>query len=631
MLLPDLWFGTPGRFTEVFMSNTYSTCLLAPDFSIEEITPHPGRPFPATGRSIQLAGGFPTLFPGTEFVLSPTLQVNKDLGSAAPEQLERIARAELARHNQVVVRNYVVDPNFMACVITDNPGALAGFLETYGGILEIEPVLVNTEHTEYPQVTELEIVDESPGYRVLVTSRSPVDKKICTYCGECGPACPENCISPSLRIDYRTCTFCRECETICPVQAIDIYGVQRREIHAPAVILLGDLELELPANKRAIYREDELGYYLETLCSLEIEEAVQCNNDICQYSAKLNAGCDLCVGACRFGAISRDQDGIQVDSLTCTECGRCCAVCPSGAMVYQRFGDRSFTEYFKAADVSRCTHVVLGTEETLHQLWWKGRVQEVRDCYFLEYPCLEALSLFHFLYLFSRGVGQISIVLDPVVEAGPGLEREIASATRLMEELTAGAGAVSLKSVEEFLAQGCNEMSQPARIEVSGFKDRRSTLAELLTGYQQTSTTEITLDHQYGAFGTVQCDPERCTHCYSCLNECKIGALQAGEDSMSLLHRRSLCTGCAVCAEVCPEDALEVSAGTVLDTTFDDATTLAVAEPMLCKECGKEFGTKKSYEKVMQILASKNMTDKGHFAYCDTCRVVKLFGSGGSA
>ena len=76
---------------------------------------------------------------------------------------------------------------------------------------------------------------------------------------------------------------------------------------------------------------------------------------------------------------------------------------------------------------------------------------------------------------------------------------------------------------------------------------------------------------------------------------------------------------------VCPENALSISSVFTLDQTFFADRQMAAAEPMLCKKCGKVFGTKKAYERVMDILSKKESVDTSHFQYCDTCRVVKLF------
>ena len=46
---------------------------------------------------------------------------------------------------------------------------------------------------------------------------------------------------------------------------------------------------------------------------------------------------------------------------------------------------------------------------------------------------------------------------------------------------------------------------------------------------------------------------------------------------------------------------------------------------MVCKECGKAFGTKKSYERVAAILARRQEAENGYLEYCETCRVAQIF------
>ena len=52
-------------------------------------------------------------------------------------------------------------------------------------------------------------------------------------------------------------------------------------------------------------------------------------------SVKINVdkcvGCEACVAACPFGAISM-KDGVAVIGDACTQCGACVEVCPAGAI-----------------------------------------------------------------------------------------------------------------------------------------------------------------------------------------------------------------------------------------------------------------------------------------------------------
>ncbi len=600
--------------------------MLAPDFKTAELDLTPGQPVSAGDPKIRIAGGFPSLFPDTVFPLSATLQLNSDLSTMPQAMLEEIARAELGRHNRAAVRNYTVDPSFVVCAVASDSQLLEGFIDTYGGILEIEPLLLEDDHPEYAQVTTVEILPRTSGYEITATVRSPVDMHACTYCGSCGAVCPEDCISPSLRFDYSRCTFCRECEKTCEVNAIDIYGVEKKTIHSPAIIVLGDVKVDLPEDLSGIYSEPRLAEYFKTLCVMEVEEALQCNNTLCHYSGRLGGGCNLCYEQCPSGAIRRDGDGVHVDSLLCTECGQCVSVCPTGAIDYHRFSDKSFIDYFSTLSLAAVDAIVLGRSETLHRYWWKENGRSSKNMFFLEYPRLEALSLFHFLHLFHRGARQVLLLADSRSEFDSACCREARAAGRLLESLFGVADLVKICSSDDLrvsealpaLPQICQHQGRP-------FENRRQRLADLLLGCYRHFNQEITLGSTYGAFGTVLCDTSRCTHCFACLNDCKVGALRAGDDAHSLLFVPGLCVGCGVCARICPEDALRVGKETVLGAAFLEPIELARAQPMLCKQCGKEFGTRKAFEKVMKMLVSRNLADKGHFEYCGTCRVVKLF------
>ena len=126
---------------------------------------------------------------------------------------------------------------------------------------------------------------------------------------------------------------------------------------------------------------------------------------------------------------------------------------------------------------------------------------------------------------------------------------------------------------------------------------------------------------------SVDCDQDACTLCLACLNGCKIGSLQGDGDTFALTQRASLCVQCGVCVHICPEDALSLRPGLALNDAFFANQELARSEKMKCAGCGKVFGTVKSYERVMAVLAEKKMLDDQPdlFAYCEKCRVVKRF------
>jgi pyruvate formate lyase activating enzyme len=83
-----------------------------------------------------------------------------------------------------------------------------------------------------------------------------------------------------------------------------------------------------------------------------------CSNPESQHSAaelmytpsRCLENCDLCISACRTGALTRSDPGIVVERSKCDGCGKCAAVCPSGAL---RLAGRQLTAEQALAEVER--------------------------------------------------------------------------------------------------------------------------------------------------------------------------------------------------------------------------------------------------------------------------------------
>jgi ferredoxin len=160
------------------------------------------------------------------------------------------------------------------------------------------------------------------------------------------------------------------------------------------------------------------------------------------------------------------------------------------------------------------------------------------------------------------------------------------------------------------------------------FINRRQSLAMALWSLVEKSGREVTmLPEARSSFATLNCDSQRCTQCMACLNNCRIGAMRADPQQLTLNHLAAMCVGCGLCVRICPEKALTISPEFLLKSDFFRPTELAKADPMACKRCGKVFGTRKSFDRVMAILSKKETFDPSHFEYCDTCRIMKIFES----
>ncbi|WP_457575726.1 4Fe-4S binding protein [Desulfomarina sp.] len=577
--------------------------------------------------TVLLAGGFPSFFSQSAFPFSVTLQLNHDRTSLDGDGLLRIALAERRRLDSVFWHSYISEVDTRVCVIGTQAAHVEKFLDTYGGVLDIEPLLLQELHPEIPTAADLRIAGNDNGLRLEYDVRLPLSVRECTYCGACGPVCPERCISPRLFLDLSRCSLCGECEKVCNTKAIDINRIEERVMTVPALIILDDSRLEVEEGVANVYYENELEKFFSTLFSCQVDEPIVWDGSVCQYSPRLDAGCDLCVRSCSYGAVSRGGDGIAINSFACEECGACVGACPTGALQNGKFNDPAFVSFFETVDFARGTTVVIGSEEQLHELWWQSGGQRYDNLFFLEYPGSANLSLFHFLFLLLRGAGRLVLLTGN--QEGRELRNQAGLANSLVTSLYGGGQRIFLSNVGEAekLFAGLSPLE---RIEegkdTGGYTNRRKELAEELkrlvagSGKSGTVRPETSL-----AFATLSCDSDRCTHCLACLNGCRIGALSGDEENLSLNHVGVMCIGCGLCVQICPENALGLAPEFTLNNDFFTPEILAKAEAMTCRSCGKVFGTRKSYERVMAILAEKESVDTTHFEYCETCRVVRLF------
>lgn len=612
------------------MENHFSTDVLRIDQEGELLLDvyrgkiSPGSSLEIEDSKVLLAGGFPAIFPDSSLPLSPTLKLNSDLTSLRRDDLQNIAEAELLRFQGIDFNLYQVDADYRLCVIADSAQKLDEFVDTYGGVLEIEPLLTKKSVTEYPYATELSIEKQGSEYRISYKKDSPIDFNRCSYCGECGRVCPEKCIAPDLRIDRESCTFCRECEKVCIHSAIDVHGAEETVLRLPAIVLLGEVQLELPERDDMIFSGNNISEYFKTLYSCEIKEVVCHNNTICQYSGRLQLGCGRCIDSCEYGALSRRESGIVIDHMACQSCGNCIAACPTGAMQNGYFKDDDFLRYIGSLKRDTSINLVLGEEQQLHNVWWFAADRKYEGTMFLEYQNMNSITCYHLLALFVSGCSRIVVLHDS--DSRQFLLPEIAKANTVSRALFS-CDCAAIATSREFLQMDLGRSEHPLATFASDFshQNRRKGLSQLLQLLLSTSRSEINVAGDEFDFVQISCESDSCTHCFACLNECKTLALQTDEDNLSLQYSAGNCVGCGICVGVCPERVLRMDKAPAINSSFFKKQVLAQSEPASCKGCGKVFGSRKSLDRVMQILAAKEAVNSEHFEYCGACRVVNIF------
>ncbi len=580
---------------------------------------------PGTGEHPLLTGGFNDRCPDTDLPVSPTLLLNADLAGCDRQELGAIGRAEILRPGRDALTSYTLEPDPAVIVLAEKPESLQKFIDTYGGLLRISPLLVSGSSPLFPRAERLEMKQQNDHWQLRYETRQPVDRDRCTYCGLCAPLCPEHCLDSDLRIDFSRCTGCGLCVEQCPENAIDLHGVDQWTLSAPAILLLDgvqpDCEKELPG----IYCEEGLQDLLASIAPLLVEEAIGFHGDLCQHAR--GRGCTRCLAACRHQALAADGDGIGIDHLTCVECGACLSACPTGALEYRRFPDRIFIDYWQTVPLASGTTVILAREETLRQLWWSAPKEPQEGVFFLEFPQPRALHALHLLHIFARGAGRILVMDQDPDQRQIGLVNTVLNACLGREKAVL---AVSPETpLAELIRLGSDNPLGQDICRDGAFTHRREKLARLLSFFSAASTRPPARLTGGGAceFGTLACDQDRCTMCASCVGQCRTGSLAAAAD-FTLSHTPALCVQCLACVRLCPEKALKPRPGMELEPDFFRDRVLARAEPVRCLGCGKIFGTAQSLERVMQVLVAKKLwdVDDDLLRYCETCRVIHLYG-----
>ncbi len=583
-----------------------------------------------------LISGFSETTPQPNLPCSPSLQLNADLASLSLAQLTQVAVAERQKLLSSHPKSYLYTVEARTAVIASEAKFLAEFLDVYGNLLETIPILLATEDREgYIPAEDLHIQALEKGeYLIRCSSRVPIDKQKCTWCRACISECEKQCISSDLNIDFSRCTFCGRCVDNCPAGAIDLYARVEKEVRVPAVILVGNPDVELPADREMIFTDQEIGKFLRQIGDHHIEETITYRREFCQYSGRLNLGCHQCLDACTHGALSRDDSGVVVDHLTCRDCGSCIAACPTGALQEQEFTDQTFIAYFEGLCLPEHAVIVLGSEQDLRELWWHHAGWTGDKVFFLEYPQVNALTAMHYLFLFARGFAQAAVLnhAGAKAEISPA-KKELELTNKILEQLfTIPDFVIPLPDNNiDGIINNSRENPLPEPYDNFSYHHRRQKVASIL---QFLIDAGATVDAALPAeacvtCGRVLCDDDRCTACVACLNECHVGALHADQENYTLKHKAALCVQCGICVSVCPEKALSLDPGLVLAPSFLQSNVLSRAEPMICQRCGSQFGTRKSYQHVMNLLreTGRFADQEEVLAYCETCRAVKMFES----
>ena len=515
---------------------------------------------------------------------------------------------------------------------------------------------------------------------------NPIDPEMCTRCGACVNACPEDAIDASFQINLERCKSHRACVTACA-------GIGAIQFERSDTLRSGefDLVMDLRAIPSMPMTQTPQGYlapgadpFEQSLAAAKLLGLVGefekpkyfvYNEKICAHGRNGVTGCSACIDVCSTAAIQsvfkNGQGQVAVNPNLCMGCGACSTVCPSGAMrynypsvPYQGLQLKALSKTY-ATEIARVNLAASAPTLLLHSLGEGLQLLEnLGRSAHLQAKTYEGLPSFVlplgieniasagidlWLGALSYGFAEVKILLtgneDPAY--CQALEQQAALGNAILQayglNTNSDATRISLigaHAVDDLLTVSASfglirkRGALPALGPSATFalsNQKRETLEAVLAYFEKQAKTSLPLDGVVlpnpSLFGGLAINQAACTLCMSCVGSCPEGALLDNPDEPKLAFLEKQCVQCGLCVQTCPENALQLLPRLLSVEQRKQKVILNETSPFHCISCGKAFGTLKMVELMLGKLGTHEAFSgpaMNRLKMCSDCRVVDM-------
>ncbi|WP_417325193.1 ATP-binding protein [Halarcobacter sp.] len=361
--------------------------------------------------------------------------------------------------------------------------------------------------------------------------------------------------------------------------------------------------------------DDVLATVRQNITNYQYRKFTTYDKTICQYHERREEICSKCEEVCPTVAIVKDDSKkhLEFSQVDCHGCGGCVSVCPSGAIDY---APTSRDSIFEMAELYEDTHPLIVPQkmnisnldieikENVLPFAIDGE-KFLDESTLLTIAQIAGSQLVFYTDFISKGSGDAIRIVNDIYQSKYGKDAILVAMNE--EELKIALEEVSFIEDSHF---NFNQDGLKKR-EVFSHRVQRivgeDDLGEVKTG-----------EHVH--YGLVKVNEDKCTLCLVCVGACNVDALQADASDNTLRLNPSLCTSCGYCEVSCPEsDCLTIERDVIkLTPSWFKENILAQDELFACVECGKEFATKKSIDKIATMMGPIFAVDpvKERSLYC---------------
>ena len=339
------------------------------------------------------------------------------------------------------------------------------------------------------------------------------------------------------------------------------------------------------------------------------------NQNICQYHGRREEICSKCEEVCPTVAITKDDKTktLAFSQIDCHGCGGCVSVCPSGAIDYAPSNKEAL---FEMSKFYKDTHPLVIPQKMSMQTLEISLKEDILPF------AIEGEKFLHestFLTLLQMSGSQVIFYSDFLSK---GTKDSIRILNDIYQKRYSKDAIIVVMNKEE-LEEAIKEVSF---IENSYFNfnqeglNKREIFSHRLQKIVGNDNLGVVQTGEHVHYGKVEVNEANCTLCLVCVGACNVGALIADAKDNTLRLNPSICTSCGYCEVSCPEkDCLTIKRDIIeLEPNWFKDNVLAQDKLFACVECGKEFATTKSIEKIASIMGPIFASDpvKHRSLYC---------------